>query len=64
MFTSWVRRKSLKKISKSRFLTSGTSLSPVMLLSIVGLMVVVGAFVVSHSFAAQRPSVSAHSLMH
>lgn len=54
MFTSWVKKKSLKKVTKSRFIVSGASLSPVMLMSMVGLLVVIGLFVVQRSLAQQR----------
>ncbi len=53
MFNSWVRRKSLKKANKSRFLVSNGVMSPVMLLSMVGLLILIGVFVVSYSIAAQ-----------
>jgi len=56
MFTSWVRRKSLKKSTKSRFLATDSALSPVMLLTMVGLLIVIGVFVVQHSLAAMKPA--------
>jgi|GEM_PF-5577056 len=55
MFTSWVRRKSLKKTTKSRFLSPNSAISPVMLLSIVGLTLLLGVFVVQHTLAARQP---------
>ncbi len=54
MITSWIRRKSLKKPTKGRFVASGSKMSPVMLLSIVGLLIAVGVFVVQHSLASQH----------
>ncbi len=56
MINSWVRRKSLKKPSKNRFLESDRAISPVMLLSLIGILVLVGIFVVQHSLAASHPS--------
>jgi hypothetical protein len=54
MLTSWIRRKSLKKPTKGRFIVSEAAMSPVMLLGVMGLLVVVGIFVVQHSIAAQH----------
>jgi hypothetical protein len=54
MFTSWIRRKSLKQTAKGRYLKSSVAASPVMLLGIIGLLVAFGIVVVSHSLAAQR----------
>jgi hypothetical protein len=62
MFTSWVRRKSLKKSTKSRFLASNIALSPVMLLSMMGLLVLIGLFVVQHSLAAKKPMPAVNSV--
>jgi len=56
MITSWIRRKSLKKPTKGRFLTPEAMMSPVMLLSVIGLLVLVGVFVVQHSLAARKTS--------
>jgi hypothetical protein len=55
MMTSWIRRKSLKRPTKARFLSSDPVMSPVMLLSLVGLLILVGVFVVQHSLAAKKP---------
>jgi hypothetical protein len=54
MFTPWVRRKSLKRGSKSKKLVlEGESPSLIMLLSLVAIFVGVGLFVIQRSLADQ-----------
>jgi len=55
VLTSWVRRKSLKKANKSRFLITDSTLSPVVLLGIAGLLIVIGIFVINHTLASSAP---------
>jgi cytoskeletal protein RodZ len=53
MFTPWIKRKSLKKTSKSRNLVvDGERPSLIMLLSLSALLVLVGVFVVQRGMAA------------
>jgi hypothetical protein len=54
MNISWVRRKALKKINAKRYLIAGTAVSPVMLLSIVGIMILVGIYIVQYSIASRQ----------
>jgi hypothetical protein len=57
MFTPWIKRKALKRTSRSKQLVvEGESPSKIMLLSLAALCVMVGVYVVQRSYAQTPPA--------